>query len=61
MHTNEMRVCKLFLNYDFKKSDALVGCVNTYIILHTKEFKIPFKIWNLLETLKFTNFKILRL
>jgi hypothetical protein len=29
------------------KSDALVGCLNTFIILHTKEFKIAFKIRNL--------------
>jgi hypothetical protein len=28
-----------------KKSDALVGRVNTFIILHTKSFKIAFKIW----------------
>jgi hypothetical protein len=30
-----------------KKSDALVGRVNTFIILHTKEFKIALKIRNL--------------
>jgi hypothetical protein len=30
-----------------KKSDAPVGRVNTFIILHTKEFKIAFKIRNL--------------
>jgi hypothetical protein len=28
-----------------KKSDALVGRVNTFIILHTKLIKIAFKIW----------------
>jgi hypothetical protein len=37
------------------KSDALVGRVNTFIILHSKEFKIR----DLLETFNFTNFKIL--
>jgi hypothetical protein len=30
-----------------KKSHALVGRVNTFIILHTKKFKIAFKIRNL--------------
>jgi hypothetical protein len=30
-----------------QKSDALVGRVNTFFILHTKEFKIAFKIRNL--------------
>jgi hypothetical protein len=28
-----------------KKSDAPVGRVNTFIILHIKYFKIAFKIW----------------
>jgi hypothetical protein len=28
-----------------KKSDALVGRVNTFIILHTKSLKTAFKIW----------------
>jgi hypothetical protein len=30
-----------------KKSDALVGRVNTFIILHTQKFKIVFKIQNM--------------
>jgi hypothetical protein len=34
-------------NNDLKKSDALVGRVNTFIILHTKEFKKAFKNRNL--------------
>jgi hypothetical protein len=44
-----------------KKSDALVERVNTFIILHTKDFEIAFKIRNLWETFIFTNFKILSL
>jgi hypothetical protein len=41
-----------------EQSDALVGRVKTFVILHTKEFKIAFKIRNLQETFKFTNLKI---
>jgi hypothetical protein len=36
-----------FAFLDSKKSDALVGRVTTFIKLHTKEFKIAFKIRNL--------------
>jgi hypothetical protein len=34
-------------NFEINKSVALVERMNTYIILHTKEFKIAFKIQNL--------------
>jgi hypothetical protein len=43
-----------------KKSDALAGRVNTFIVLHTKEFKWHFDS-EFVETFKFTNFKILSL
>jgi hypothetical protein len=53
------KVLSELLNSQNKKSDALVGRVNTSIILQPKEGAL--KIWNLYETLKLTNFKILSL
>jgi hypothetical protein len=45
-----------------EKSDALVGRVNTFIILHTKSFKIAFKIWrpSILQILKVSFFILSR-